>query len=112
MDDVVDVLCRVPYPRVADTSGDLRRKGLDDLAPVAQRLLEENEDPVDPHIKDWRVLTETYDSFANLIAAVNGVQAVRAVNKEGITENEFEKWAIKVCEGNTLSHHSNNRIES
>jgi hypothetical protein len=101
VDDVVDVLCRVPYPRVKDSSGDLRRRDLKDLVPVAERLLEQDGNSHSHQKNDRRVLRDTQESLAGLIAAMNGTSVARILgNDQGVTEDEFERWAMKVCESN------------
>jgi hypothetical protein len=95
LDDVVDVLCRIPYPRVKDSSGDLARRNIQDLVPVAQRLLEQ--DDGSRLFQDGRIPRDTYRQLTALIAATNGDQITTIVgNQHGVNKDEFTKWAIKV----------------
>ena len=102
LDDVVDVLCRIPYPRVKDSSGDLARRNIQDLVPVAQRLLEQ--DDGSRLSQDARIPRDTYRPLAALIAAANKSQKSDALgNEEGVNREAFTEWAIKVHTYPTLS---------
>ena len=100
VDDILDVLCRIPYPRVRDRkTGDLRRENAVDLIPVAERLLghgtrKQHQDPM----KACRVSVTVYDQLAHLVAALHGASVVEGLAR-GQTEMDFdafEKWAVKV----------------
>jgi hypothetical protein len=100
MDDLLDVLCRIPYPRIRDRkTSDLRREYAVDLIPVAERLIgydtgKQHKDPMEA----CHVSATVYDQLAHLVAALHGTSVVEGL-AQGQTEidfNAFEEWAVKV----------------
>lgn len=95
VEDVLDVLCRVAYPRVKDSSGDLARRDVRDLVPVARRLVG---DGLAAGGQGGRVSRETMEVLGGLVADVNGRGVGGGAGTEGgLSEEEFISWAGKVC---------------
>ena len=103
VDDVLDVLCRVAYPRVKDSSGDLARRDVRDLVPVAQRLVGQEGESAAAEVGGRRISREIQGELSDLIAAVNRRNVGGTSGDEGMTEDEFMSWAVKVCQ-NSFFH--------
>lgn len=97
VDDVVDILCRVPYPRVKERlSGDLARRPVEDLEPVARRLV--GTDEVDHDQQKGRTCdTAIFEQLAGLVAALyRGDVGDFVGGEEDSDEDRFVQWAVKV----------------
>jgi hypothetical protein len=108
IDDILDVLCRVSYPRDRDRkTGDLRREYAKDLIPVAERLLEHDTGKRHQDLMEACHISFTiYDQLAHLVSAVHSASVVEEPVR-GQTEMDihaFDKWAVKV--GFQLLFHS------
>jgi hypothetical protein len=98
VDDLVDVLCRVPYPRIRDRTGDLRRRKAVDLNPVAERLLGPDSKKHQDPIKASHLSVTDFKQLKHLVAALHDASVVEGL-AQGQTEMDvdaFEKWAVKV----------------
>ncbi|KAF2708588.1 hypothetical protein K504DRAFT_285463 [Pleomassaria siparia CBS 279.74] len=98
LDDVLDVLCRIPYPRVKDSSGDLSREKVTDLVLVAERLLGPDSGKKTQGSKEpYHVSTTTFNSVANLVASLNGATVVKGLpsGQSEMDVHAFQQWAKK-----------------
>lgn len=96
-DDVLDVLCRVKYPAQLAYKGQLLRKPVTDLAPLAERLQPCKESVVVENMsaatmQQLRELVEAFPSPYQHLVVDTEVDISSDVHVEA-----FVKWALQVC---------------
>ena len=96
-DDVLDVLCRVQYPAQLAYKGQLLRRPVADLVPLAERLEPLKEQTVAKNMsavtmQQLKRLVEAFPSpYRHLVVDTD-------VNTSGsLRVEEFVKWALQVC---------------
>jgi len=96
VNDLLDVLCRVPYPRTRDRkTGDLSRELLVDLIPLAERLHGTEKNHQGP-VETGHVSATDYDQLAHLVASLHSASVVEGLAQADIDIDAFKKWAVKV----------------
>lgn len=79
-------------------TGDLQRRKVDDLVPVAKRLLEQDDSSSANRQRFGRIPRGTQDALAQLVAAINETAAVEVSGNDGpIPPDQFLEWALEVC---------------
>lgn len=96
-DDILDVVCRVQYPRGFYAKGIIRRRPISDFLPLAERLAP-SEDKTLPD--SLPVLT--LQPLKNLVAAFSPrrdkpVDDLGFGGREKLSAEQFVLWATKVC---------------
>lgn len=102
-DDVLDVLCRIPYPFSKNPSV-LPRMTISSLEPMAERLLQTSTEI--PSRQDLRVDTETLRPLADLCNVMrkdSGAAAESVLqDRESLTKQEFIQWAQAVSKASHI----------
>lgn len=95
-DDVLDVLCRVRYPTRTAAKGQLLRKPVEQLLPLAERLESPNQRSLSEKLS-----SSTMEQLEQLVGAFpsSDKHVVADTNVEicdGVNAEQFVKWALQV----------------
>ena len=96
-DDVLDVLCRVQYPAQPAYKGQLLRRPVADLVPLAERLK-----PIKEQTVAKILSAETMKQLKKLVKAFPSPYQHLVVDTDvdtsgNLRAKEFVKWALQVC---------------